>query len=57
MADVNYESWIIDLRWDELPPEVQEQATLCLTDILATAAGALLLPTAGTQDMHPHASS
>lgn len=41
----NYESRIAGLRWEHLPPAVQKQAILCLTDILATAAGALRLPT------------
>ncbi len=40
-----YESWITGLRWEELPPEVRRQAKRCLTDIIATAAGALCLPT------------
>lgn len=47
MTDTEHALWIANLRWDDLPGEVRRQATLCLTDILATAAGSLQLPTSG----------
>ncbi|MBD3291558.1 MAG: hypothetical protein GF393_01430 [Armatimonadia bacterium] len=43
MAATDHARWIVNLCWDDLPGEVRRQATLCLTDIIATAAGAKLL--------------
>ncbi|OHD67588.1 MAG: hypothetical protein A2177_12525 [Spirochaetes bacterium RBG_13_68_11] len=43
---MSHAAWIAGLRWDDLPAPVQRQSRRCLKDIVATAAGALALPTA-----------
>ena len=41
---MSYADTIFRLTWDGLPADVQVQAKRCLKDIIATAAGSLLLP-------------
>lgn len=41
---MDYARWLVDLTWDDLPPEVQRQAKRCVKDIVATAAGSRCLP-------------
>jgi 2-methylcitrate dehydratase PrpD len=43
---MSHAAWIAGLRCEALPDEVKRQARRCLKDILATAAGALALPSA-----------
>ena len=50
-----YPAILGDLNWSGLPGEVKLQAKRCLKDILATAAGARLLPTSSLAEEYVHA--
>ncbi len=41
---MDYAKWLVDVTWEDLPPEVQRQTRRCVTDIIATAAGSRCLP-------------
>jgi 2-methylcitrate dehydratase PrpD len=44
MSSQDYAQWLVEVSWEDLPPEVQRQTRRCVKDILATAAGSRCLP-------------